>query len=106
MRSLASRITATLALLICVVCPLLETFDSWDLTMQTGSDTEYALVVVALCVGVAYSFARVIFTSAVLRFFGRFGFAGSAQDFFHVTPCSFRPLLFSDTSPPPLPLRV
>ena len=74
--------------------------------MQTGSDTEYAVVVVALCVGVAYSFARVIFTSAVLRFFGRSDFAASAQDFFHVTLCCFRPLLFSDTSPPPLSLRI
>jgi hypothetical protein len=44
--------------LICVVCPVLETFDSWDHTIQTGNDSEYALVVLALCVGAAYSFAR------------------------------------------------
>jgi Na+-driven multidrug efflux pump len=74
--------------------------------MQTGSDTEYALVVVALCVGMAYSFARVTFASSVLRFFGRSDFAASARDFFHVTLCSFSLLLFSDTSPPPLALRI
>jgi len=36
--------------------------------MQTGNDTEYGLVVLALCVGVAYSFARFIFRSASLGF--------------------------------------
>ena len=51
----------TLALAICFVCPLVEMFDQWDHTMQTGNDTEYALVVLALCVGAAYTFARAIF---------------------------------------------
>jgi hypothetical protein len=106
MRSLASRITVTLVLLICVVCPVLETFDSWDNTLQTGSDTEYALVVVALCLGVAYSFARVIFASFVLRMLGTNGIAASVQKSFLSTPCGFYLLLFSDTSPPPLALRI
>ena len=35
-------------------------FDHWDHTLETGSDTEYALVVVALCVGVVYTLARLI----------------------------------------------
>lgn len=49
-----------IVLLICLVCPLVEMFDHWDHTLQTGNDTEYALVVLALCVGVAYSIARFI----------------------------------------------
>lgn len=49
-------------LLTCFVCPLVDMFDNWDHAMQTGNDTEYAFVVLALCVGVAYSFARFIFT--------------------------------------------
>src|SRR5216684_179382 len=65
MRSQASRITVTLVLLTCFVCPLLETFDTWDHTVQTGNDTEYALVVLALCVGAAYSAARFIFKSSI-----------------------------------------
>lgn len=36
-------------------------FDNWDHTIQTGSDTEYALVVLALCIGFAYSVARCLF---------------------------------------------
>ena len=52
-------------LLTCFICPLAETFDSWDDTVQSGNDTEYALVILALCVGVSYTFAR-----AVLRIIG------------------------------------
>jgi hypothetical protein len=106
MQPLASRITVTLVLLICLGCPLLEAFDSWDHTLQTGSDTEYGLVVLALCVGVAYSFARVMFTSFVLRLVGSNVISVSAQKAFLWVPCSFTGLLFGDTSPPPLALRI
>ena len=37
----------------CLGAPVLEMFDHWDQTLQTGNDTEANLVVVALCVGVA-----------------------------------------------------
>jgi hypothetical protein len=47
-----------LVLAICFVCPVVEMFDQWDHTVETGNDTEYALVVVALCVGTAYALAR------------------------------------------------
>jgi hypothetical protein len=30
-------------------------FDKWDHTLQTGNDTEYTFVIIALCVGVACS---------------------------------------------------
>jgi hypothetical protein len=33
----------------------LKTLDNWDHTVQTGNDTEYPLVVLASCAGVAYS---------------------------------------------------
>jgi hypothetical protein len=58
MRSRASFVTVTLVLAACLGCPVIEMFDRWDNTIQTGNDTEYALVVVALCVGVAYLIAR------------------------------------------------
>ncbi len=106
MRSRASRIIVTLVLLTCLICPLVETFDNWDHTVQTGNDTEYALVVMALCVGLAYSFARFIFKSALLGFVAKSVFASCAQKSFLSTPCSFTLLLFDATSPPPLPLRI
>jgi hypothetical protein len=106
MRSRSSRMTVTLALLICLVCPLLETFDSWDNTIQTGNDTEYALVVLALCVGVAYSLARFIFRHSVLKLLARNVFASPVQKPFLSTPRSFTLLLFSAIGPPPLALRI
>src|SRR5690348_317404 len=58
-------------LIVCLVCPLVELFDHWDHTIQSGNDTEYALVILALCIGAAYSFARSIFCCSVLGFLAR-----------------------------------
>jgi hypothetical protein len=52
------KIIAACVVIVCVVCPALELFDSWDDTMQSGYDTEYAVVLAALCVGIAYWIAR------------------------------------------------
>lgn len=60
MRSRFSRIVVASALLICFVCPVLEVFDHWDRTLQTGNDGEYTAVVLALCVGAMYSVARTV----------------------------------------------
>ncbi len=106
MRPSASRISVTLALLTCLICPPVDMFDNWDHTIQTGSDIEYGLVVLALCVGVAYSFARFIFKSALLGFVAKSIFASISQKSFHSASCSFTLLLFDATSPPPLPLRI
>ncbi len=106
MRSRASRIMVTLVLLTCLICPLVETFDNWDHTVQTGNETEYALVVMALCVGVAYSFARFLFKSALLGLVAKSAFAFCAQKPFLAAQCSFAFLLLDATSPPQLPLRI
>ena len=106
MRSRALRIIATVILVTCLVCPLIDLFDNWDHTIQTGNDTEYALVVLALCVGVAYSFARFIFKSALLGFVVKSVSASYAQKSSFFAPCGFTLLLFDSTSSPPLPLRI
>ncbi len=67
MRSRTFRIIAIVILVTCFVCPLVDLFDNWDHAMQTGNETEYALVVLALCVGLAYSFARFILTLSLFR---------------------------------------
>lgn len=59
-RRRASRFVATTSLLICLLCPILETFDHWDHTAKTGSDTEYTFVVLGLCIGAVYAFGRAI----------------------------------------------
>jgi hypothetical protein len=64
------------------------------------------LVLLALCVGVAYSFAHIIFKSALLGFLANSLFASCAQKSFFTGSSSFAFPLFDVTSPPPLPLRI
>ena len=49
-----------IVLTVCFICPMVEMFDHWHDAIQTGSDTEYAVVVLALCIPVAASFSRVV----------------------------------------------
>src|SRR6267378_139518 len=92
----------TLVLAISLVCPLAEMFDHWDHTIQTGNDTEYALVVLALCVGVAYSFSRFIIKCPLAH--------RPISSVFRVQMSSrsaqFSSLPFNAISPPPLELRI
>lgn len=62
MRTRASLITGAIALAICLVCPLVDMFDQWDHALQTGNDSEYPLVILALCVGAAFVLGRLIIT--------------------------------------------
>jgi len=97
---------AASALLVCLVCPLLEMFDNWDHTVPTGNDTEYTLVVVALCVGVAYSLARFVKGFGLVRCIAKsvIGFSAAALFAFQPFSLAFPP--FDATSPPLLPLRI
>jgi|SRR5579859_2644674 len=65
MRFRSSQFLAAAVLLVCLICPVLEMFDHWDNTAQTGNDTEYTFVVLGLCIGVGYAFARFIFQVAL-----------------------------------------
>ena len=81
-------------------------FDQWDNTIQTGNDTEYTLVVLALCVGAAYSLARFILKCPLLRFVARRIFNTNANQLLLPTLFRSTPLLFSVMSPPTLALRI
>ena len=106
MASRASRIIAAVILVTCIVCPIVDMFDNWDHALQTGNETEYALVVLALCIGVAYSFARFTLALDLFRHAGDFVsklytlklFPFALQGAFFVSPI---PL-----SPPALALRI
>jgi len=100
------HIVIAIVLFTCLMCPLVELFDNWDHTIQTGNDIEYTLVVLALCVGVAYSFARFIFKSALLGFVAKSVSASYALKSFFSAPCGFALPPFDATSPPSLPLRI
>jgi hypothetical protein len=60
MRTRTTLIAGTIALAICVLCPLVDMFDQWDHALQTGSDSEYPLVILALCVGLVLALGRLI----------------------------------------------
>ena len=100
------RAVVTLVLAISLVCPLVEMFDHWDHTIQTGNDTEFALIVLALCVGVAYSFARFLVTRPLARCIARIVSTSSVQMSFLSAPRSFTSLLLNTISPPALALRI
>jgi hypothetical protein len=99
------RAAVMIVLLTCVVCPVAETFDHWDHTLQTGHDTEYTLVLLALCVGAVYTLARLIVTFSP----GLSSISGGPN-----SPRIQGPLLFLvhpialDSAPasPPLSLRI
>lgn len=67
MRSRLLHAGIVFILVVCFVCPLVELFDHWDHTIQTGNDAEYTLVILALCIGAAYSFTRFIFKFCPFR---------------------------------------
>jgi hypothetical protein len=105
-KSRASRITAALILLTCIVCPVIDSFDTWDDALQTGNETEYTFVLLALCVGVTYSFARFIFKSVVVGFAAKAISAAGAPSPL-VSPAYYRERFFLDgPSPPGLALRI
>jgi len=101
-----SRAIITLVLLTCVVCPVLEMFDHWDHTVQTGNDTEYSFVILGLCVGASFAFAR-----AVLRTVGilRSKRAAAIDGFLHTFSRSSLDLIVKaslSASPPLTTLRI
>jgi hypothetical protein len=81
-------------------------FDNWDHTVQTGNDTEYSVVLLALCVGVLYSFARFVFARVLLHFVASSDFRSWAQKTFLSLPFNSILLLFSAISPPTRALRI
>ena len=104
MRASRSRVVVTVVLTLCLVCPILEVFDTWDPPTQSGNDTEYGLVIAALCVGAAYLFVR-----SILEFLYEGLVAGRTLSFgllgLFISTRRFD-FGFSDTSPPALPLRI
>lgn len=54
------RLAIAAILAISLGAPIAELFDTWDQTLQTGSDTEANMVVVVLCVGVAFAIGTIV----------------------------------------------
>ncbi len=52
------KVAILLLVLICVWGHVAEVFDHWDQTLQTGSDSEYSLVLLALATGAVLAIAQ------------------------------------------------
>ena len=52
MDSQTIRIVVAAALMICIVCPLVDIPENWGHAFQTGIETEYSFVVLAACIGI------------------------------------------------------
>jgi len=59
------RLAIAAILAISLGAPIAELFDSWDPPLQTGSDTEANMVVVALCVGVAFAVGTIVVVNRI-----------------------------------------
>jgi hypothetical protein len=96
------RLGTLLVLLICLCGHVAELFDTWDHTLETGSDIEYSSVIVALVAG-----AIVIVAARALSMFrGR----SISSRLASVRQGIFQLLLSTGVlptpSPPLLPLRI
>jgi hypothetical protein len=78
-------------------------FDHWDHELQTGNDTEYALVLLALCIGAACSLARLIVIVTRGFSFRAFLFLALCVQHFVSSLISFS---VSPPGSPPLTLRI
>ena len=105
MRTRVSFITGAIALAICLLCPLVDMIDQWDHALQTGNDSEYPLVILALCVGVAFALGRLIVTLSPN--FPASSISYALQSALNSFPFFIRPTALALASAsPPLSLRI
>ena len=93
------------ALAICVLCPLIDLCDQWDHVLQTGQDTEYPLMILALCVGALFILVRLIAVLSANPLVS--GIAGNQHSVLNAP--SFRTAFAALAAPPgspPLSLRI
>lgn len=100
-----AQIIAMLLVMICLVCPLIESLDVWHGTFDDGNDTEFALVIAALCVGVSYMAVRLMCRADCVASIFSTGFAGCSERT-SAFISTFSLLRIAATGPPLLPLRI
>jgi hypothetical protein len=106
MRERISYVVVTLVLLTCLVCPVMQMFDRWDHEVQTGQDSESALVVIALCLGVTFSLVRAMVNNCQGSPSGRISTACIRLSNSLVILIGAAATVLTSTSPPPVPLRI
>lgn len=61
----ARRLFIMAIITISLGAPIVEMFDRWDQTLQSGNDTEANVVVVALCIGVAFAVGTIVIANRI-----------------------------------------
>lgn len=61
----ARRLFVAAIIAISLGAPIVELFDRWDQTLQSGTDTEANVVVVALCIGVAFAVGTIVVANRI-----------------------------------------
>jgi hypothetical protein len=59
------RLAIAAILALSLGAPIAELFDSWDQNLAAGSDTEANVMVVALCVGVAFAIGTIVVVNRI-----------------------------------------
>lgn len=62
---MARRVFISAIIAISLGAPIVELFDSWDQSLQTGTDTEANVAVVALCIGVAFAIGTIVIAGRI-----------------------------------------
>jgi hypothetical protein len=100
------RLFGAAIVVICVLVPLVESFDTWDHTLADGNDTEVNVVIAALCVGLVLSTAATVGIASVrsLPIDARFHLTLPSLSFVFRALRGSLPIQTS--GPPPTPLRI
>ena len=61
----ARRLFIAAIIAISLAAPIVELFDSWDQSLQSGTDTEANVAVVALCIGVAFAIGTIVIAGRI-----------------------------------------
>ena len=63
--AVARRVFIAAIIAISLGAPIVELFDSWDQSLQSGNDTEANVAVVVLCIGVAFAIGTVVIAGRI-----------------------------------------
>ena len=64
-RSVARRLFIAAIIAISLGAPIVELFDSWDQSLESGTDTEANVAVVALCIGAAFAIGTIVIAGRI-----------------------------------------
>ena len=62
---MARRLFIAAIIAISLGAPIVDLFDTWDQSLETGTDTEANVAVVALCIGIAFAIGTIVIAGRI-----------------------------------------